>query len=167
MERKRKLFSKIYDKHIDQIYRFVFFRVKTKEIAEDLTSEAFSKTWAVYRERGEEIDNIQAFIYKVARNLISDHYRYAEKFKVVPINNPAIPDPKQDVEQKSIINSDLEMIQKAISGLKEDYQNVIIWHYIDDLSISDVSKILDRSKEATRVLLHRALKALRGKIEQV
>ena len=54
MERKRKLFSKIYDKHIDRIYRFVFFRVKTKEIAEDLTSEAFSKTWAVYRERGEE-----------------------------------------------------------------------------------------------------------------
>jgi RNA polymerase sigma-70 factor (ECF subfamily) len=167
MKRKRKLFSKIYDKHIDQIYRFVFFKVKSKEIAEDLTSETFSRIWAVFRDRGDDIDNIQAFMYKTARNLISDHYRHAEKFKVVPINNPSIPDPNQDIKESSLVNSDLEMIKGALAELKEDYQNVIIWHYLEDLSISDMSKMLNRSRDATRVLLHRALKTLRKKIEQV
>ena len=170
MDRKRKLFSRIYDKYIDKIYRFVFFKVKSKEIAEDLTSETFSRTWAVFRERGEDIDNIQAFMYKTARNLISDHYRQNERFKTVPIDGqltPAIADPKQEIEKDSLLNYDVRLVKEALSGLKEDYQNVIVWHYLNDISISAIARMLDRSNNATRVLLHRAIKALREKIEEV
>ncbi len=166
MSDKRKLFSRIYDKHIDKIYRFVLIKVNSREMAEDLTSEAFSRTWVTFKEKGEEIENIQAFLYKTAKNLVIDHYRKKGKFQIVSANNPAIIDPRQDLEKNAVLNSDIEFIRKALSNLKEDYQNAIIWYYLDDLSISDVSELLGRTKEATRVLIHRALNALRDKIEE-
>lgn len=166
MSDKRKLFSRIYDKHIDKIYRFVLIKVNSREIAEDLTSEAFSRTWVTFKEKGEEIENIQAFLYKTAKNLVIDYYRKKGKFQVVSANNPAIIDPRQDLEKDAILNSDIELIRKALSTLKEDYQNAVIWYYLDDLSISDVSELLGRTKEATRVLIHRALNALKDKVEE-
>ena len=166
MENKRKSFSRIYDKYIDKIYRFVFLKVDSRETAEDLTAEAFSKTWVSFKKKDQEIENIQAFLYKTARNLVIDHYRQKGKFLVVSANNPTIVDPRQDLEEKAIINSDVEYVRQALANLNEDYQNAIIWYYLDDLSASEVSQLLGRTKEATRVLIHRALNALKKEIKE-
>lgn len=166
MENKRKSFSRIYDKYIDKIYRFVFLKVDSQEIAEDLTAEAFSKTWVSFKKKGPEIENIQAFLYKTARNLVIDYYRQKGRFPVISADNPSIVDPRQDLEEKAIINSDIEYIRQALVNLNEDYQNAIIWYYLDDLSVSEVSQLLGRTKEATRVLIHRALNALKKEIKE-
>ena len=166
MENKRKSFSRIYDKYIDKIYRFVFLKVDSQETAEDLTAEAFSKTWVFFKEKDEEIDNIQAFLYKTARNLVIDYYRQRGRIPVISVDNPAIIDPRQDLEEKAIINSDIKSIKQALANLNEDYQNAIIWYYLDDLSVSEVSQLLDRTKDATRVLIHRALNALKKEIKE-
>ncbi|MCP6718819.1 MAG: sigma-70 family RNA polymerase sigma factor [Patescibacteria group bacterium] len=166
MERKKRLFSKIYDKYIDKIYGFTFFKVNSQEIAEDLTSEAFSRTWAVFRKKDKEIDNIQAFLYKTAKNLVIDHYRQKGKTQVVSTEDISIADPRHNLEEEAILNSDVDNIKEILYTLKEDYQNVIIWYYLDDLSISEISNVLGRTKETTRVLLHRALNALKVKIKE-
>jgi len=163
----RKTFSQIYDKYINKIYRFVFLKVNSHEIAEDLTSEAFSKTWVVFKENQDEIKNVRAFLYKTANNLIIDYYREKGRANVVSVNNPSIIDPRQDLEKHVLLSSDMNNVKQALVHLKEDYQNVILWHYLDDLPISEVSELLNRSEQATRVLLHRALKALKQKIEKV
>jgi len=167
MSDARKTFGQIYDKYISKIYRFVFLKVSSREIAEDLTSEAFSKTWVVFKENQDEIKNVRAFLYKTASNLIIDHYREKGKANVISVNNPSVVDPKQDLEKHVLLSSDMNNVKQALVHLKEDYQNVILFHYLDDLPISEVSELLNRSEQATRVLLHRALKALRQKIEEV
>ncbi|XOB42172.1 MAG: RNA polymerase sigma factor [Candidatus Nealsonbacteria bacterium] len=166
----RKKFSHIYDRYINKIYKFVFLKVSSQEIAEDLTSEAFSRTWVVFKKKQGEIRNVRAFLYKTANNLVIDHYRQKGRVRIVSVNNPSVPaivDHSQDLEKHVLLNSDMEKVKQALFVLKEDYQNVIIWHYLDELSISEVSGLLNRSKQATRVLLHRALKALKESIEQV
>ena len=167
MKNPRKTFSKIYDKYIEKIYRFVFFKVNSQETAEDLTSETFSKTWAFFKEKDKEIDNIQAFLYKTARNLVIDHYRQKGKLNIVSAENPIIADPRHNLKERAELNSDMELIIKAIAELKDDYQNVIIWSYLDDLSISEVSRLLGRTENATRVLLHRALNSLKEKLNKI
>ena len=167
MSDPRKIFSQIYDKYINKIYKFVFFKVNSQEIAEDLTSEAFSKTWVVFKENQDKIKNVRAFLYKTANNLVIDHYRQKGRTNVISVNNPVIIDPKQDLEKHVLLNSDMENVRQSLFHLKEDYQNVIIWHYLDDLPIYEVSKLLNRTEQATRVLLHRALKALRQRITEV
>ena len=164
MANLRKIFSKIYDRYIEKIYRFIFFKVNSQEIAQDLTSETFLKTWETYKNGNQEIENIQAYLYKTARNLVIDFYREKEKVQIVSADNAFIADPAPNLEEKARLSSDIEQIRQVLTNLKDDYQNVIIWYYLDDLPISEVAKLLDRSEEATRVLLHRALNSLRQKI---
>ena len=168
MANLRKAFSKIYDQYIDKIYRFIFLKVNSQEIAQDLASETFLRTWEKFK-RGNEnpIENPQAFLYQTAPNLVIDHYREKGKAQVVSAELAPIIDPKGSLEEEAMLRSDLDMVKTVLVGLKEDYQNVIIWHYLDDLPISEVAILLGRTKEATRVLLHRALKSLRQKINSV
>ena len=147
MANKRKVFSKIYDQYIDKIYRFIFLKVNSQEIAQDLTSETFLRSWETFNEKNEEIENIQAFLYRVARNLVTDHYREKARNQVVSAEFAPIIDPKQDLEEKSLFNSDIDTVKIALADLKEDYQNVIIWHYLDDLPIQEVSEMMGRTEE--------------------
>ena len=165
MANLRKIFSKIYDQHIDKIYRFIFLKVSSQEIAQDLTSETFLRGWESFK-NGTKIENPQAFLYKIARNLVTDHYREKGKARVVSAEYASIIDPREDIEEAAVLRSDINTIRLALANLKEDYQNVIIWHYLDDLPIQEVAKLLDRTEEATRVLLSRALTSLRKKLAE-
>ncbi len=162
MANPKKTFSKIYDQSIKKIYRFIFLKVNSQEVAEDLCSETFLRGWQAFKEKNEEIENPSAFLYQIARNLVIDYYREKGKTKVVSAEFLTIADPKPGPEEKMALSSEIEKIRGVINGLKPDYQNVIIWHYLDDLSIPEVAKMLDKSEETTRVTLHRALKALRN-----
>ena len=167
MEHLREAFSKIYDQNIDKIYRFIFLKVNSQEITQDLCSETFLRTWEKFKQgKGNPIDNPQAFLYRTARNLVVDHYREKGRTQVVSAELAPIIDPREDLEEEAILRSDLQLIRAALTGLKGDYQDVIIWRYLDDLPILEVSKLLDRSEAATRVLLHRALKALKTEINK-
>lgn len=166
MANQRKIFSSIYDEYVNKIYRFIFIKVSSQEIAEDLCSETFLRGWQVFKER-KDIENPPAFLYQIARNLVIDHYREKGKAKIVSAEYSQITDPKANLEEKAISSSDLDNIRTALVSLKEEYQDVIIWHYLDDLSSPEIAKILDKSEGAVRVMLHRALKALKGEINKM
>lgn len=168
MEEARKSFSKIYAQYIAQIYRFIFLKVNSQPEAEDLTSETFLRLWQKLSQNpgpdnNAGIENIQAFLYKIARNLTIDYYRQKGKVQFVSTENISIADSRQNLEEKINLKSDLESIKRALTDLKEDYQNVIIWRYLDDLPIPEIALLLDRTEDATRVLLCRALASLREK----
>jgi RNA polymerase sigma-70 factor (ECF subfamily) len=166
MDKNQEKFSRIYDDCVEKIYRFVFLRVDSKETAQDLTSETFANCWESFQKNPEGIANPRAFLYKTAKNLVVDHYRAKAKIQTVPpeMVESQLFDPKINFEQKAVLASDMEGVRKAMAALNEDYQNAIIWRYLDDLSIKEVSHLLDRSEEATRVLLHRAMKELRTRL---
>lgn len=166
MGNPRKKFSKIYDKYIGKIYRFVFIKVNSEDIAQDLCSETFMKCWEVYKEDENKIENPGAFLYKIARNLVTDYYRSKGRAQIVSPDNFPIVDPDPGVEQKAFLASDIDQIRVILADLKEDYQHVIIWHYLDDLPIQEVAKMLNKSEQTTRVTLHRALKALKERIRE-
>ncbi len=166
MDETNKNFSKIYDRYVDKIYRYVFLRVNSREAAEDLTSETFLRGYEAYKAPGSDIKNEQAFLYKIARNLVVDHYRSNAKAQLVSIedSNIQLADSKTNIEQVVMAASDLEQVRKALKGLSEDYQNVIIWRYLEDLPVKEVAHLMDRSEEATRVLIHRALNELKNRL---
>ena len=165
---KQEEFGKIYDDYIEKIYRFIFLKVSSQEVAQDLASETFLRTWEKFKDdKNSPIENPQAFLYRTARNLVVDHYREKSKFQVVQVEITPIPDPAGDLEEKAILTSEINTVKSVLTELSDDYQNVIIWHYLDDLPIPEVAKLLDRTDEATRVLLHRALKSLKGKCNKI
>lgn len=164
MAKPKKEFSKIYDKYINKIYRFIFLKVSSEEIAQDLCSETFLKGWKAFQ--NQNIENIQAFLYRIARNLVIDHYRQKGRTQIVSIEYTQIIDPQLGLEEKMNLNLEIEQIKITLANLKEDYQNVIIWRYLDDLSMPEIAKMLDKSEQTTRVTLHRAIKALKNEISR-
>jgi RNA polymerase sigma-70 factor (ECF subfamily) len=166
MSNPKKEFSKMYDRYIDRIYRFVLLKVGSIEIAEDLTAETFLRGWNFFKEKEEKIDNPQAFLYQIAKNLIADFYRKEGGVQLVSDENLQISDPKEDLEKKANLNSDFRVIQQAMANLNEDYQNVIVWRYINDLPIKKVATLLDKPESTTRVTIHRAIKSLKREIDK-
>lgn len=167
MEKIKKIFSKIYDQNIEKIYRFIFLKVNSQEIAQDLTSETFLRAFETFKEKAEnqEIKNPRAFLYKIAKNLIIDYYRQKDKFQVISAENTVLIDPRQNLEEDFAKNSEFEKVRTALSQLEEDYQNVLIWYYLEEIPVKEIAKMLDRTESATRVLIHRALNSLREKLQ--
>ena len=157
-------FSKIYDQYINKIYRFIFLKVNSQEIAEDLTSETFLRGWRTFREEEKEINNPPAFLYQIARNLVIDFYREKGKAQIISTEYAQIYDFRENPEERALLSSDMEMVKRAIGNLKEDYQTAVICYYLDDLSAPEIAKIMNKPEGTVRVMLHRALKSLKGEL---
>ena len=164
----RDVFIEAYDLYVDHIYRFIYFKVSNKETAEDLSSAVFLKTWN-YLQSGNFLDckTLKSLLYKIARNLIIDHYRKTSSQPSVSLEDSFgdyvvdVADDKQDIFKEIDVSIDITRIEKKLAELKDEYREALIMRYIDELSIGEMSKILDKSKGNVRVLIHRATNALK------
>jgi RNA polymerase sigma-70 factor (ECF subfamily) len=165
-------FIEAYDLYVDKIYRFVFYKVSSAEDAQDLTSAVFLKAWDHIRENSlTDHKTLPALFYKIARNTVIDHYRKTAKEQANvalsdPENDIDLPDENQDPAARFALASDLAAVNEKLAELKDEYREAIILRYMDELSISEIAEILDKSKGNVRILIFRALKALRELLEK-
>ncbi|MEK6706663.1 MAG: sigma-70 family RNA polymerase sigma factor [Bdellovibrionota bacterium] len=159
----KKEFGCLYDKHIEKIYRYVFLKVGAKEIAEDISSEVFTKSWKKFR-AGLEIKNCSAYLYQVARAEVANHYRGGAKLPTMGVDNLPLVDANDNPEASQIIKSDLENLRAHLNELKDVHQDVLIWYYLDGYSSKEIAQMLDKTEGATRVIISRALAELREKM---
>ncbi|MBI4779125.1 RNA polymerase sigma factor [Candidatus Falkowbacteria bacterium] len=106
--------------------------------------------------------------YKIARNLIIDHYRKNKDKEIVSLdgdNGIEVIDEKQSASRVMELKTDLLVLETKLPELKDEYREVIILRFVNELSIKEVAEILDKSKGNVRVLIFRALKALRELLE--
>ncbi|MCK4781618.1 RNA polymerase sigma factor [Candidatus Parcubacteria bacterium] len=157
------IFNELYDDNVENIYRFIYLKVNSDDIAKDLTSETFTKVWKSLN-NGQKFDNSRAFTFQVARNLIIDHYRGKNKTTIPLSECSEMSDPSSDIEKRFQLSSDIDEIKIALSGLKDEYREAITLRYVEDMPISEVAKILGKKQGTVRVILHRGLKALRESI---
>lgn len=169
-KRDKDAFTKAYDKNIDDIYRFVFFKVGSKEEAQDITSAIFLKTWNhIQNNTLESAKTLRALLYKVARSTIIDHYRQQGKGLVLSIDDSeeAINIKVEEDEDGRIdMEKNISIIRSKLPLLKEEYKEIIILRFINELEIDEISDITGKSRGNIRVLLHRALRALRGLLDE-
>ncbi|OHA66506.1 MAG: hypothetical protein A3D64_01190 [Candidatus Wildermuthbacteria bacterium RIFCSPHIGHO2_02_FULL_49_9] len=165
MEETNQYFSQLYDQYITRIYRFVYLKVSSVETAEDLSSEVFLRLYKRLREPGREIQNPQAFLYQIARNVVADHYR-GRRVTTISIEKTTIEieDIGDPTQGQAEVNLEMDRIRQALSQLQDDYQNLIIWRYIDELTVPEIAQIIGKSEGNIRVGVSRALEALREKI---
>jgi len=165
-------FVEAYDLYVDKIYRFVFYKVSSAEDAQDLTSAVFLKAWNHIRENSlTDYKTLPALFYKIARNTVIDHYRKTAKEQAnIALSNPDneldLPDKSQDSAVRFALASDLAAVNEKLAELKDEYREVIVLRYIDELSIGEIAEILEKSNGNVRILIFRALKALRELLEE-
>ncbi len=160
----KEAYGVLYERYLDEIYRYVTYRVGDPQEAEDITANVFVRTWERLPKMARRHRNSSSFrgwLYRVAKNLVVDFYRRREPMP--------LPDGlhKEDglVEGIAAQHTKANQLVEAISLLQSDYQQIIILRFINQLSHKECANIMKRSVGATRVLQHRALERLREIIQ--
>ena len=166
----REAFIKAYDDFADDLYRFAYFKLGSEEEAKDLVSVIFLKTWNYIQTNSlKDSKTLRALLYKIARNAIIDHYRDKGLSNSISLEDAPqaleVPDNSQNQEELIDQKADLELIRQKLMLLKDEYREVIIWRFIEDLSMDEIANITGKKKGNIRVLLHRAITALKELLE--
>ncbi len=155
-------YGELYDFYVEKIYRFIYFKVKTKEEAEDLTSEVFLKTWEYIKGTNKKIENLNALFYRVARNRVIDHYRSRRQDEVLTDQEQmARIEEKRDLMKQAEAKVELERAEEYLAQLKDIYKEVVILRHVEGFSIKEIAEITQKTPGNVRVVLHRAVSALK------
>ncbi len=167
----KEVFIKVYDDFAGDIYRFVYFKVGHAEEARDLTSMIFLKTWNHIQNNSlTSSTTLRALLYKIARTSIVDYYRETGAKLEVSLDDEEHPidlaDEKTDLESDLDRANDIANIKSKLPLLKEEYREIIVLKFVNDLEIEEISEVTGKTKGNVRVLLHRALAALKDLLEE-
>ncbi len=158
----KRAFGDLYEIYMDPIYRFIYFRVTHELEAEDLTEEVFLRVWQALPRmvKDKEIHNFRAWLYRIARNLVVDHYRKKRletdiseaDFMIDPEIQPDI-SVQRDEESNKLIS--------AILKLEEPLREVMVHRFVSGFSHAETAGLMGLNENHIRVLQYRALKKLR------
>ena len=157
-----KAFGELYSIYLDQIYRYVFYRVRNKMIAEDITEEVFIKAWKSINSCKGKGDTFLSWLYRIAHNQVVDDFRSRRKEdQLTETENLA------DVSAiESGVEEDLEWqeLSALIATLPQSRAQVITMKFIEGLDNHEIGRVMGKSQGAIRVLQMRALTMLRQKL---
>lgn len=157
-----KAFRRLHTLLSTRVRRYIAFRVNRSEDADELTSEVFLRAWEYMTTH--KVENLIALLFKMARNMIADHYR--KSGRTVPLTPAAeanLMDPGSIVQDAQLQEEYAELLA-VMKGLKSEYQDVLRMRYLEEMSTEEIAEALDKTANATRVLLHRAKSALKKKM---
>lgn len=151
-----KEFIEACSMHTDSLFRYCFFKVSDREVAKDLVQDTFMKTWN-YLTKGEEIDNIRAFFYRILNNLIIDEYRKKKSISLEILEESGFEPEFNEVEILEN-NIDATYALSLLDKIPQMYKDIIVLRYVEDLSIKEIALITNQPENTVSVKLHRGLK---------
>jgi RNA polymerase sigma-70 factor (ECF subfamily) len=154
-------FGKLYHIYVEQIYRYVFYQVRDKMTAEDITEDVFVRALDKIQSCKGRESTFSSWLYRIAHNRVIDSFRSARKD--VPIKAELadnLGDPKQQAGSKI----EQQELLEAISQLPQYQKQFIVLKFIDGLDNRTIGRIMGKSQVAVRLLQLRATKSLRQKL---
>lgn len=160
-------YGELYERHAPGIFRFLYAHLEHRQDAEDLTEEVFLRVWQAlprYHERGVPF---QFYLLRIARNALIDHYRrrqhsdrQSDKSMDEMENQLAAP-----LDRPVGAAEHHQELVRCLSQLPEDHRTVLVLRYLNQLTPEETGLVMGRSAGAIRTLQHRALTALRARME--
>ena len=158
-----KEFLAAYEQFADAIFRHCFFRTSDRELALDLSQETFTRAWT-YIAEGGEVENMRAFLYRVANNLVVDGFRKKKTSSLDKLQEEGF-DPADTSIASAGISLDVRQALGVLEAIDPSYREVVTLRYIDDLSIAEIAELLQQSENVISVRIHRGLKKARELLE--
>jgi RNA polymerase sigma-70 factor, ECF subfamily len=154
--------AEIYDRYSPGIYRYAMRLLGDVTVAEDCVADTFSRFLVALRNRQGPREHLQAYLYRVAHNWITDHYR-RQPPPSLPLETEAdvIPDPAQDPARATQERWEQQQVRSALLLLTPEQRQVIMLKFYEDLSNEEAAAALEKPVGAIKALQHRALEALR------
>ena len=158
-------FSELYDIFVDPIYRYIFYKVNREDV-EDLTETVFLKVWEHLKKYKHGKHSFSAWIFRIAHNLVIDHYRKSRPVDELDFD---VTDHKREHNPIKTTGDkiDQEILGRALKKVKPQYQEIVIYKFINEFSNKEIAQILNKSEGGVRILQFRALKALKRELNEM
>lgn len=159
-------FAELYDAYVTKMFRFFAYKVGNRDVAEDLSSDLFLKLWEyLTADQVQDISSLNGLIYRMARNLVIDHYRHQAGVKECSVDDILHLGVDTGELEKVHVQIEAAKLLNHIQSLKSEYQEVLLLRYIEELSIKEIAEVMQKKRGAVRVTLHRATKTLQQHID--
>lgn len=158
-------FGMIYERYVDDVYRFFYYRLFQRDEAEDLTEATFLKAW--HGLKGLRLDehlNLKAWLLRIARHLWIDRHRSHRD--QAPLEAAAsYPASEPDPEAALLYSEEQEQLAQALAQLPDRWRDVVVYRFLHGLTHREVAELMGLQEGHIRVLQHRALQRLREWLE--
>jgi len=154
-------FGLLYDRYVDQVFRYVLFRVGDRSLAEDVTSETFLRALRRITTVSYQGRDVGAWFVTIARNLVLDHvkssrYRLEVTTAELDDNRQVTAGPEQAVLDEATSHE----LLRCVSELNDDQRECIVLRFLHGLSVAETAQQMGRNEGAIKALQHRAVRRL-------
>ena len=158
-------FGLLYERYIDRIFNYVYYRTGNLHDAEDLTARVFQRAMNHIKNYTDRGVPFSAWLYRIAHNLVANWHRDRSRRQEIPINDVPILPSKGDHPERNLVRSQEEdALLRLIRRLPPERQNLLILKFVENMSNAEIGAIMGRSEGAVKSLYHRTLLALRDQI---
>lgn len=163
----RETFAALYDEHVDKVFRYLHYRVKSREEAENLTSAVFEKALVNFGKYSADRASFSTWVFTIARNALIDHYRVSGKRRSVPLETVADtpsagPSPGEAIETKE----EAERLRAYVAQLPKDDQEIISLKFGAELNNRQIARMLGLTESNVGTKLYRAVRKLRDRFRE-
>ncbi|SEN41742.1 RNA polymerase sigma-70 factor, ECF subfamily [Amphibacillus marinus] len=164
-------FDSLYEQYHDDLFQYVIYLVKNRQVAEDIVQETYIKVLKSYDGfRGDSSE--KTWLFSIARHTAMDYFRKQQRQqgKLASFFNRTqemerIKDKDQLPEEIALLKDEMKQIYQLLDQCTLDQKNVLILRYIQTLSIHETARILEWSESKVKTTQHRAIKKLQQLIE--
>jgi RNA polymerase sigma-70 factor (ECF subfamily) len=167
-------FEELYRQFFRPVYAFIAYRVNDRAQAEDVTSQVFEKAWRAFPGYDPARASAGTWIFTIARNCVTDHYRRRQARREEPLGERQLADQKttaaDDPEPEPASELTLQMRQEltsALTGLSEREYEIIALKFGGGRSNQDIGRLLELSAGNVGTILYRSLQKLKTQLEGV
>lgn len=159
-------FGFLYDAYFQKIYNYIFYRTRHRETAEDLVSATFLKAVKHLSGFDARKGNFSAWIYRIARNTLYDHYRGAKIMESLEDNEEEIAG-STNIEKDVLDKQLVELVREHFKELSADQREVISMRIWDQLAYAEIAEILGKSEASCKTIFHRGIIKLKEKVAAI
>ena len=156
-------FGELYDRYVERIYNYIYYRTSNHVDAEDLTERVFIRAIQHIKKYENRGLPISAWLYRIAHNLVANWYRDNSRRQEIPIDTFDFTLQYQgELPEVAVLRSEeREQLMSVIRELPEERQQLVILKFVDGLTNAEIGKIMGRTEGAIKSLYHRTLTSLR------
>lgn len=155
-------FGTLYDRYVERIYRFVYYKTLNKDVAEDIVGAVFLKAFERIGGFNASRGKFAQWIYGIARNAVIDHYRTAKpQANIEDIFDLGVDD---RTEAKIDAAAALKKVEKYLKTLNPRQREIVTLRIWEERSYREIAEIVGGSEDAVKVMFSRTIRDLRAKL---
>lgn len=158
-------FGEIYERYRDTVFRFVYFRVGNRPLAEDLTSETFLRALRKIGAFTWQGRDLGAWLVTIARNLVADHFK-SGRYRLEVTTGDVLDADREDrgpegSPETAVIDrlSNVDLLA-AVKQLNPEQRQCIVLRFLNDCSVAETAIAMSKNEGAIKALQYRAVRTL-------